>query len=133
MKAYALDRRQQIVHAVDEGCTAEEAAALFEISPATVRRYLRQRRLEGTLAAKTSPGRPRLIQEDEEAALRAQVAEHPDGFLEEHCRQWEQRTQQAVSVATMCRALARLHLPRKKRPFTPKNKTPKSGRPGDKT
>ncbi len=130
MKAYSLDLRQRVVQAVDDGCTAEEAAALFEISPATVRRYLSQRRQAGTLAPTTSPGRPRLISAAEETALQAQVAERPDGFLEEHCLLWQQRMGWAVSMATMCRALARLRLPRKKRPFTLKNKTQKSAPPG---
>jgi transposase len=130
MKAYSLDLRQRVVQAVDEGCTAEEAAALFEISPATVRRYLSQRRRAGTLVPKTSPGRPRLISAADEMALQAQVAERPDGFLEEHCLLWQQRMGRAVSVATMCRALARLRLQLKKRPFTLKNKTQKSALPG---
>lgn len=130
MRAYAVDLRERIVRAVDEGCTAEEAAALFDVSAATVRRYLRQRRVAGSLVPKTSPGRPRLIGPREEGALLAQLAAQPDGLLEEHCRQWQARTQRVVSVATMCRALARLHLPRKKRPSTRRSKTPQRARLG---
>jgi len=131
MKAYSLDLRQRIVAAVDEGCTADEAAALFDLSPATVRRYLRQRCLAGGLTPKTSPGRPRLVRQADEPALLAQIADRPDGFLEEHCVLWEQQTHQAISVATMCHALARLKLYRKKGPSTLKNKTPTSAPRGE--
>ncbi len=57
MRAYTIDLRQRILQAVDEGCTCEEAAALFEVHVATVRRYRRLRDLEGDLAPRTSPGR----------------------------------------------------------------------------
>lgn len=127
MKAYSLDLRERIIQAVQEGCTPEEAAALFAVSSATVRRYLRRLRLGGSLRPKPRPGRPRTIAEPEAEELRAQVAAAPTATLAEHCRQWQTRGQRRVSVATMCRALAHLGLTRKKGRSMPKNKTRPSG------
>src|SRR5215212_198157 len=115
MRAYTIDLRQRILQAVDEGCTCEEAAALFEVHVATVRRYQRLRTLQGDLAPRTSPGRSLRIKPSEEAALRAQVAAYPDALLAEHCDRWAEQTRQVVSVATMSRTLARLKLTRKKK------------------
>ncbi len=130
MRAYSIDLRQRILRAVDEGCTAEEAAALYDVHVATVRRYVRLRRLEGTIVPKKSTGRPRHIRASEETALRAQVAAHPDALLAEYCEHWVAQTQQVVSIATMSRALARLQLTRKTRPSMPKSRMQTCVRPG---
>jgi transposase len=51
-----------------------------------------------------------------EAALRAQVAAHPDATLAEHCQRWQETHGVVVSVPTMGRALQRLGMTLKKRP-----------------
>jgi len=70
MKAYGMDLRERIVRAVEQGMS-------------TVQRYVRLGR-GGSLAAKASPGRSRLRAAAGAAALRAQVAAHPDATLAEH-------------------------------------------------
>jgi transposase len=73
------------------------------------------------------------------AVVRQLVHEQPDATLEELCAQLQQRQGLRLSVATMCRVLQRLGLPRKKHPSMPPSATrrgssrpvppPGSGRP----
>ena len=123
MRAYSLDIRQRVVEAVTTGASPEEVAALFVISRATVYRYLARQRTEGTLACKTSPGRPRAIPVEQEAALQEQLGAQPDAILAEHCARWEAAQGQGVSSATMCRAIARLGWTRTKRRSMPVSRT----------
>jgi transposase len=123
MKAYSLDLRTRIVHAVDQGMAQTVAARTFGVSPATVKRYL-QRQAAGTLAPRHSPGRPRVIAAAAEPALQAQLAATPDATLAEHAAQWATDQGVTVSVTTVHRAIARLAWTRKKRPSTPASKTP---------
>jgi len=58
MRAYSNDLRQRIMRAVDQGHRQAEIAAAFQVSVATIKRYLKQRREIGTLMAKPIPGRP---------------------------------------------------------------------------
>lgn len=114
MKAYSLDLRQRIVQAVADGLSPQEAARRFMVGRSTVQRYV-QRAAAADLAPKTSPGRPRRIGPDQEAALRAQLDAQPDATLAEHCDCWAREQGVRVSPATMHRALARLAWTRKKR------------------
>jgi transposase len=130
MKAYSTDLRERIVRAVADGQPQTSVARRFGVGVATVRRYVTQQRTTGTLAPKRHPGPARRIGAAAEPALRAQVAAAPDATLAEHCAAWEQRQGVRVSGPTMCRALARLGWPLKKRPSTPASKTPRPARPG---
>lgn len=116
MKAYSLDLRKRVVKAVDEGQSLEEVAARYEVSERTARRYLKRRQERGSLEADVSPGRPREIGKEQEAALQKQSEQYPDATLEKHCKRWEKSRKVNVSPATMCRALQRLEQTRKKRP-----------------
>ena len=113
MRAYSEDLRARIVRAVTGGMSKAEAARRYEVGLSTVKRYVRLG-ASGSLAAKASPGRPRAIGAGDEAALRAQVAAHPDAKLAAHRARWADEQGVAVSRATMSRALARCGLPRKK-------------------
>jgi transposase len=114
MRAYSLDLRERILAALDAGQPVAVVAERFAVSGRTVRRYRQHRQHRGTLRARTSPGRPRLIGPAQEAALAAQVAAHPDATLAEHCRRWQAQTGQRLSTAAMCRSLQRLQLTVKK-------------------
>lgn len=84
----------------------------------TITRW-RQRRTAtgtGTVAPASRPGRPPTIGPAHAEALRAQVAQHPDATLAEHCRYWTGSHATSVSVATMSRAIRRLGITVKKRP-----------------
>jgi len=113
MRAYGVDLRARIVRAVERGMSKAEAARRYEVGLSTVQRYVRPG-AGGSLAAKASPGRPRAIDAGAEAALRAQVAAHPDDTVAAHRATWAREQGVAISRATLGRALARAGLPRKK-------------------
>jgi transposase len=114
-RAYSVDFRERLVNAAAEGVSPGEIERLVHVSARTVSRWKRQQRREGTLVPKPKPGRPRLLTGDDEVALRAQVADHPDATLAEHCAFWQTSHGVTVSCPTMCRAVQRLRLPLKKR------------------
>lgn len=119
MKAYSLDLRHRIVAAVvDQQQHPHDVAARFSVSPDTVKRYVRLAHADD-LQPKTSPGRPRAIGPEHDAALRAQLAAHDDATLAEHCQLWQEAQGVAVSQATMSRAIRRLGWTRKKRRWQP--------------
>jgi transposase len=114
MRAYSLDLRERIIAALEVGQTVAEVALRFAVSPRTVRRYRQQWRDAGSLVARTSPGRPPLIDPDQHAALTMLVLATPDATLTEYCQQWTAASGVSVSAATMCRTLQQLELTRKK-------------------
>jgi len=123
MKAYSPDLRSKIVAAVDAGRPKAEVARVFSVGLSTVKRYLKQHHETGSLAPKRSSGRPPTIRPDQHDLLRAQLEAHPDGFLDEHCCWWDERTGVRVSTSTMSRAIRRLRWTRKKGRWVPPNET----------
>lgn len=89
---------------------------MFGVDPSTLRRWRRRHRLTGSAHALPRTGRPRRIGPADEAALRAQVAAHPDATLAAHCQVWQATQGVVVSVPTMGRAVRRLGLTLTKRP-----------------
>jgi transposase len=59
MKAYSVDLRAKVLRAVEQGYARKEIVKLLGVSPATIKRYLKQRRETGSVAPKPRPGRPR--------------------------------------------------------------------------
>ena len=106
MKAYSTDLREKVVAAVARGVPRATVAETFGISPATVKRWLRQHRT-GSLAPRPIPGRPATLGVALDAALPAQVQAAPDATIAEHCATWEATTGQAVGWSTMRRAIVR--------------------------
>jgi transposase len=82
---------------------------------ATVGRYV-ERAKQGTLAAKSPPGRPAEIGAECYGQLAKQVRQHRDASLSEHCELWLGTHKVNVSTTAMCRTLQRAGLTRKKRP-----------------
>ena len=105
------------------GMSKVEAARVFGMGRATLKRYARQQRETGSLTPRHAPGGVRLIGAREHEALIAQWTAHPDAPLDEHSRLWEEATGQRVSVATMCRMEQRLGWTRKKSPSGPASGT----------
>jgi transposase len=130
MKPYPKELRQRIVNAVKGGEPPDEVAERFEVSVATVYRYLARQRTQGHLDPTPKPGRPRAIPRAAEDALRTQVAEAQDATLAEHCATWVEQGGPGVHPATMYRAIARLGVTRKKRPSMPASVMRQSGQPG---
>ena len=120
MKAYSNDLRERVWRAChDEAMGPSEAAEELGVSRSFVCKLLRRYRDEGTLSAKPRGGnRPPALGAADLAALRRLVRERPDATLAELCRSLDERRGVKVRVWTVCRALARLKLPRKKSPST---------------
>lgn len=130
MRAYSTDLRQRVLHAVDHGTPRAEVASVFQVSLSTIKRYLKQRQVSGSLARKPVPGRPSRYGDALDAELPAQLAAHAEATLEQHCRLWEQTHGQRVSLATMSRAIARLGWTRKKRHWVPPSAAKRPAPPG---
>jgi transposase len=130
MKAYSDDLRQRILRAVDQGHRQAEIAAAFQVSLATIKRYLKQRRETGHVTAKPIPGRPPKQRAALEAELPEQLTAHRDATLAEHCRLFTATHGQRVSRDTMRRAIDRLGWTWKKNRWWPPNGVTLPARPG---
>lgn len=105
MKAYSKDLRVRVLDAVDCGVPRREAAAQFQVSLRTIKRWLYRRRELGHLAVSPRPGAPARKMGPLRAGLLPQLEARPDATLEEHCAQWEQTAGVRVSAATMSRVI----------------------------
>jgi transposase len=92
-----------------------EAVTIFQVSLAALKRWLKQVREQGHLRAQSPPGPSATINADSYDRLRTLVDASPDATLQDYCDQWVTQTGDRVSVSTMCRALQRANLTRKKR------------------
>ena len=126
--AYSLDLRKRVLAALERGMEVDEAVSTFQVGRSTIFRWQAQQRTTGTLMARTSPGRTRLIAEGAEAGLRAQLEQQPDATLAQHVAAWSDTDHPSVSVATMARAIARVGWTRKKRLLVPLNRISKHAR-----
>src|ERR671934_704357 len=108
MQAYSEDLRLRIVAAVDGGMPRSEAARVFGVGRATVKRYLALRRETGALAPRPRPGAPPSKTAALRAALPTRLAAAPDATLAEHCAWYEQVARVRVSDATMSRVIGRV-------------------------
>lgn len=110
------DVRARALAAIDDGKPVAAVANFFRCDPSTIRRWIRRRTATGSSNAGTRSGRPPLIGPPQEAALRQQVAAHPDATLATHCQLWQTATGTAVSLSTMSATLRRCGITLKKRP-----------------
>ena len=115
MKAYSEDLRLRILAAVDGGMSRSEAARLFGVGRATVKRYLALRRETGGLAPRPRRGPPVVKTAALRELLPARLGAAPDATLAEHCAWYEEASGVRVSGPTMSRLIARLDWTRKKR------------------
>ena len=115
--AYSVYLRERVVAAFDRtGMTDLEAAALFKIGEATVRRWKRLHREKGSLEPKKfGGGNPPRVAPDQYAVVRAIVEEKPDLIDQEVAWEFHRRTGRCVSRSSMNRVLLKLALTRKKR------------------
>ena len=121
MHTYSYDLRERVVRACDEGRgTRRQIADLFGVSTAWIRRLLQRRRQTGSFAAKPHAGGPApKMTPDRRERLLVLVSEQPDATLAE----LRDRLGAPVHPSTVCRALARLGLPVKKKSGTPPSRT----------
>jgi transposase len=118
MQAYSLDLRQRVVHAYEQGRhTLAEIAEQFSVSPAFVKKMLRQWRATGDLSPLPhGGGKPASLSERQRRILRRKVRQRDDISLVELQDFLREGEQVEVHVSTICRALSRLDLPLKKSP-----------------
>ena len=107
MRAYSEDLRRRVVAAVDGGMSRSEAARVFGVGRATVKRYLALRRETGALAPRPRRGPPPVVTAALAAALPPRLEAAPDATLAEHCAWYEQAAGVRVSDATMSRVITR--------------------------
>ena len=133
-KPYSVDLRERAVAAVESGLRHAEVVRLFNVSWASLKRWLLKRRSGQSLAPKAYRPGPRGAFGTPEAvaALQAQLHAEPDGRLLDHCRWWQARTGQQVSVATLHRARRALDWTHKKKSSRPASAMKPSGPTGAK-
>jgi transposase len=128
MAAYSIDLRQKILSAWERRLASQRALAdLFGVSVSCIEKLLRRYRTTGDIAPKPHAGGPRPRLDTTAATLiRRLMHDHADLTLEELCTRVADERGVRVSVATMCRVLQRLGLPRKKSRSTPASVTPRA-------
>lgn len=115
MKPYSVDLRERVLAALDRGMPRNEVVATFEVSLASLKRWLASRRDTGDFTPRAPTGGPEATFTpalDQE--LRAQVTAFPDATLAEHAAYWNTAHGSSVSQWTIGRAIRRLGLSRKK-------------------
>lgn len=121
MRAYPKELRVRVVNAVENGeGTIGEISQLFGVGPTFVKKMLRLHRAGADLAPRHGGGPAVRLHAPELVLLRREVEQQPDVTLEELQGTLVKQCQVSASRATICRALQRLGLPRKKKPGGPR-------------
>jgi transposase len=126
MASYSIDLRQKLLHAWERRLSSQRVLAdLFGVSLSFLEKLLHHYRTTGAIAPKPHAGgqRPRL-DAAADTLVRQLVHDNADLTLEELCARVADMRGVRVSVATMCRVLQRLGLPRKKSHSTRASATP---------
>jgi transposase len=116
MKAYSLDLRQRMIAAIDRGMARTHAVTTFQVSLATLKRWLAKRRDMGDLTPRLPPGLTATITPAQEPILRAQLEAYPDATLAEHAERWNAAQGATLTQWTVGRAIRCIGWTRKKRP-----------------
>jgi transposase len=113
MRAYSNDLRERIVATVERGeLSIRQIARLFSVSLSCIVRLLQRQRRTGSVQPKPHGGvPPRKLDAAAEARLRQLVQDQPDATLAE----LRDRLGIRCSLTTICRALKRLRITRKKK------------------
>lgn len=121
--SYSNDLRLRIARAylAGEG-TRAEMAERFQVSPASVDRFVRRFRETGSVEPTPhTKGPQRRVRPEEEPLLVAWLEENASLTQTELAERYEQQTRRPVSQRTISRVLRRMGITRKKRPFTRRN------------
>jgi transposase len=121
MRAYSQELRQRVLRAVDEGTSRAEIIERFQVSRATINRYVKQRRETGTVLPRPIPGRPARKGAALQMGVQALLEAHPDASQQEYCQWWEAEHGMHVSRTSMSRAIHALGWMRKKGRSTTQN------------
>jgi transposase len=131
MKAYSTDLREKIALAYEHhDYTLDDVAELFAVGRRTVARFVQKRRAGLSLAPQPhAGGYPTALTAETLSTLRDKVVETPDATLSELVSYLKTEARVQVHPSTVCRALQRLGLPRKKRRSLPTNETKQNASP----
>ena len=117
----AKEIREAIVSAYERDAgTIPEVAAMFDINPRTVSKYLRIHRETGDLTPKPKSGRPAILNNKNLGIIKSIIMSNSDGTLQEYCDAFKKKTEIKVTIVTMHNACEKLNLNRKKRVTTRK-------------
>lgn len=122
---YSLDLRRKVSQACERSGQSQRAVAeFFGVSLSFVEGLLRRIRSSGELVPpRQRPGRHAKIGPMGCQQLQLWLQERADLTLAELAERLRANGAAAVSAPTLCRALQRLGLRRKKRPYTPQSAT----------
>jgi transposase len=123
MAAYSIDLRQKILHAYERRLGSQQTLAeVFGVSLSFVEKLLRRYRSTGEVGPKPhAGGQTSRVDATAQAVVRQVVHEHSDATLDEICARLADATGVHVSLATVCRVVQRLGLPRKKNHSMPRS------------
>ncbi len=129
MQAYSLDLRQRMVNACEQG--GDSIAAVvgrFSVSVGFVKKMLALSRTTGERAPRPhGGGRRASLSARQRQLLSRKVRAQNDISLAELQTLLQEQEGVSVHVSTICRALAQLDLPHKKRALPPRSATTTSG------
>lgn len=115
MEAYSEDLRKKIVDAIERPRMGQsEAARTFDVSPSSVKRYLRKFRQGRSLSPGKAPGRRPKIDERARKLLEVDLKERPFVTLQERCDYLQAVAGLEVSRSVVCRTIKRMESTRKK-------------------
>src|SRR5215207_3036774 len=122
MQAYSLDLRQRVVSAYEQGHDSiATVAERFSVSVGFVKKMLSLKRTTGELAPRPhGGGRRAALTARQRQLIGRKVRAENDISLAELQTILEEQEGLSVHVSTICRALARLDLPHKKRASPPR-------------
>jgi transposase len=121
MRAYSQEVRQEILRAVDEGIPRVQIIERFQVSRATIKRYLKQRRETGNVLPRPIPGRPPRKKAALHMGVQTLLEAHPEASQQEYCQWWEAEHGMPVSRASMSRAIHAIGWMRKQGKRTTQN------------
>lgn|SRR5215211_3829643 len=115
MKAYSVDLRERVLAALDRGMPRSQLVTTFQVSLASLKRWLAAQRAIGNFTPqRPSGGFEPTITPNQHQELRAQVAAFPDATLAEHATRWNAVHATTISQWTIGRTIRLLGLTRKK-------------------
>lgn len=110
--SYSIDLRERVIKFIEKSGSKTKAAKVFNISRTTIHEWLLKKTKTGTLEdAKPKRGWKKL----EPEALISYVQSNPDGTLKEYANHFK------TSIPSVCLALKKLKITRKKRPLSTEN------------
>jgi transposase len=126
MKAYPQELRERVVAAYEQKIhSLSEVAELFGVGLTFLKTMLKRHRKGESLAPLPVGGSSPSLDDSHLAMLRAAVETSQDATLEELQEFLAAECEVGVSRPTVCRALQKLDLPRKKKVSWPANASPK--------